>query len=72
MLNNRFSFPFSFSFSLRKNSFLYQKDACNVMVVIRGNGCVNLSLDEAICISYSVNTLGKGMHPTILPSAMGK
>ena len=29
-------------------------------------------LDEAVCISYSANTLEKGMIPTILPPAMGK
>ena len=28
-------------------------------------------LDEAVCISYSTNLLGKGMHPTILLRAMG-
>ena len=25
-----------------------------------------LNLDEAVCISHSANTLGKGMNPTIL------
>ena len=29
-------------------------------------------LDETDCISHSTNTLGKGMNPIILPSAMGK
>ena len=29
-------------------------------------------LDEFGCISYSVNTLEKGMNPIILPLAMGK
>ena len=29
-------------------------------------------LDKAVCISYGANTLGKGMHPTILPPATGK
>ena len=29
-------------------------------------------LDKTVCISHSTNTLGKGMNPTILPSAMGK
>ena len=29
-------------------------------------------LDEADCISYSTNTLGKGMNPVILPPSMGK
>ena len=28
-------------------------------------------LDEAVCISYSVNNLGKGLHLTIPPPAMG-
>ena len=29
-------------------------------------------LDETDGISYSTNTLGKGMNPIILPPAMGK
>ena len=29
-------------------------------------------LDQAFRISYNVNTLGKGMHPTILPPAIAK
>ena len=29
-------------------------------------------LDEADCISYGTNTLGKGMNLTIFPPAMGK
>ena len=29
-------------------------------------------LDKADCISHSINTLGKGMNPIILPLAMGK
>ena len=29
-------------------------------------------LDETDCISHSTNTLGKGMNPINLPSAMGK
>ena len=29
-------------------------------------------LDETDCISHSINTLGKGMNPIILPPAMGK
>ena len=29
-------------------------------------------LDETDCISHSTNTLGKGMNPIILPSAMDK
>ena len=30
------------------------------------------NLDEAACISHSVNTFGKGTYPTILPPAMDK
>ena len=26
------------------------------------------NLDEAVCISHSANTVGKGMYPIILPS----
>ena len=29
-------------------------------------------LDEAVCISYSANTIVKGMNPTILPPLMCK
>ena len=29
-------------------------------------------MDDAVCISQSANTLGKGMNPTILLPAMGK
>ena len=29
-------------------------------------------LDEADCISYNTDTLGKGMNPIILPPARGK
>ena len=29
-------------------------------------------LNEAVCISDCINTLGKGIHPTILSSAMSK
>ena len=29
-------------------------------------------MDEAVCISHSANTFGKGMNPTILSSAIGK
>ena len=29
-------------------------------------------LDEAVCISHDANTLGKGMHLTILLPGMGK
>ena len=35
-----------------------------VMVTVVGNG--HGHLDEDVCISYSANTLGKGMNPTIL------
>ena len=29
-------------------------------------------LDKAVCISHSVNTLGKNMNPIILPPAISK
>ena len=29
-------------------------------------------LDNVVCISYSTNTFGEGMNPTILHSATGK
>ena len=29
-------------------------------------------LDQAVCISHSANTFGKGMNPIILPPTMGK
>ena len=29
-------------------------------------------LDDAVRISHRANTLGKGMDPTILPTAIGK
>ena len=29
-------------------------------------------LDEAVCISYSTNTIEKDINSTILPTAMGK
>ena len=29
-------------------------------------------LDEAVCISDPANNLGKGMNPTIFPTAMSK
>ena len=43
-----------------------------VIFVENGHGDVNSNLDEIYCISHSTNTLGKGMNPVILPSAMGK
>ena len=44
------------------------------MVIVAGNGHgVRVQiLDEANYISLSTNTLGKGMNPIILPTAMGK
>ncbi len=29
-------------------------------------------LGKAVCILHSINTVGKGMNPTILPPAMGR
>ena len=48
--------------------------ACGVMVIVVGNrhGDTSSILDEADCISYGTNTLGKGINPIILLPAMGK
>ena len=43
-----------------------------VIVVGNGHGDTSSNLDETDCISHSTNTLGKGMNPIILPTAMGK
>ena len=43
-----------------------------VIDVGKGHGGTSSNLDEADCISYSANTLVKGMNPIILPSAMSK
>ena len=43
-----------------------------VIGVENGHGTQVQILDEADCISHSTNTLGKGMNPIILPSAIGK
>ena len=46
-----------------------------VMFIIIGNEHSNLSsriLEEAVCISYRANTLGKGMNSSIFPPAMSK
>ena len=48
-------------------------DVWGVMVIIIiGNGQNNQIQDEAVCISHNTITIGKGMHPTILPPAMNK
>ena len=48
--------------------------ACGVMVIVvrNGHGVTSSNLDETNCISYSTNTLGKGMNPIILPPGIGK
>ena len=45
-----------------------------VMVIIIGNGHGDQVqfLDEAVCISHSVNDLRKGIQPTILLPAMSQ
>ena len=43
-----------------------------VTVVGNGHGDTSLNLDETDYISYSTNTIEKGMNPIILPPAMGK
>ena len=43
------------------------------MVIVVGNGHGDMSSNPGRdCISYSTNTLGKGMNLIILPPAMGK
>ena len=46
----------------------------NIMVIVEenGHGDTSSSGDEADSISYSTNTLWKGMNPIILSPAMGK
>ena len=46
---------------------------CSEMVIVIGNRLSNTSsnLDKAVCISHA-NMLGKGMHPIILPPAIGR
>ena len=47
--------------------------ARGVMVIVTGYGHGDtISIPGQDCISHSTNTLGKGMNPIILPSAMGK
>ena len=43
-----------------------------IIVIIIGNRNSNLSSnpEKYVCISHSVITLGKGMHPIIIPPAM--
>ena len=43
-----------------------------VMVVKNGLGNPSSNLDRAVCISLNVNTLWKGMNPTILPPPVDK
>ena len=43
-----------------------------VIVIILGNGLGYQNSNEAVSISYSINTFGKGMNPTILSPVMGK
>ena len=44
-----------------------------VIFTIIGNGHADLSSNpETVGILFSNNTLGKGMHPAILPPIMGK
>ena len=60
--------------SLRQNHENYlsncQYDRCTsgVTVIIYSSS----NLDEALCISRSSNTFGKGMNSTIFPPAMSK
>ena len=48
-----------------------KRGAYGVMVIIVGNSRFQ-TLDEAVCISHSVNTYRKDVNQTILPPANGK
>ena len=37
-----------------------------------GHGKASSNLDQAVCISHCIKTLGKNMNTTILPPAIGK
>ena len=56
------------------NLTIYTPDggACGVMVIVTYmDTAIRVQfLDKTDCISYSTNTLGKGMNPIILPPAM--
>ena len=43
-----------------------------VIVIGNGQGDTNSSAAEAVRILYSINTLGKGLSPKIIPPAIGK
>ena len=44
-----------------------------MVIVVRMDSATRVQiLDETDSISHSINTLGKGMNPIILPVAMGK
>ena len=52
-----------------------ERGAHSVTVIIKGSGpgYSNSNIEQGcVCISYSMNTLGKGMNPTNLPPVMGK
>ena len=54
-------------------TYVYIGGARSVMVIVLGKGHGDTSSNPGRdCISYSANTLGKGMNPIILTPAMGK
>ena len=58
-------------FKLSHNVAEEPKNIC----CVKDEGAVDqrtVILDVAVCISHNVNTLGKCIHPTILPPAIDK
>ena len=67
---------------IQPKRYLYNITVCIKMIIIQWKELeVPVEMDtakrvqilaETECISHSTNTLGKGMNPIILPTAMGK
>ena len=55
---------FAFEMFIKIVSFIVHR---GVVIIVVGNGH-----DETDCISHSINNLGEGMNPIILPPAIGK
>ncbi len=56
------------------NTICIEGGTFDVMVTVIGNGHGNLSStpNMAVCFSYTANTVGRDMNPTIFPPSMGK
>ena len=70
---NEIKFAEVYSFELFTHWHIFVCGALGVMVSVLGNGHGDTSSNPGRdCISQSTNTLGKGMNPIILPTAMGQ